>query len=242
MKTSAFVITLERSVERRPHADWIVSQLPLPSEILNAVDGRALPQDLVAEVCQRQIHSPKYPHELSRGEIGCFLSHRNAWQTILDRNLDAALILEDDITFDRDELCSAVKFVELSAEPGDYVQFQVRDVVAFAPEVRDCGHALIQPRPAMLRTTAQFVTREAAQRLLDVTQSFDRPVDTFLQMTWITGVPVKVVTPCVVREISQQLGGSTLGGSRRPWHERLRRELLRPVYRAQIRYRSLKAS
>lgn len=34
--------------------------------------------------------------------IGCFLSHRNAWEQVVDRNLSSALILEDDAEFDPD--------------------------------------------------------------------------------------------------------------------------------------------
>jgi GR25 family glycosyltransferase involved in LPS biosynthesis len=39
---------------------------------------------------------------LTPGGIGCALSHRKVYQKILDDNLDAALILEDDITIDKD--------------------------------------------------------------------------------------------------------------------------------------------
>ncbi|MBC7965224.1 MAG: glycosyl transferase, partial [Fuerstia sp.] len=126
---------------------------------------------------------------------------------------------------------------------GDYIQFQVRDIDSSWPVVvRDEKHSLIQPRPSPLRTTAQIVTWAAAKRLLELTTCIDRPVDAFLQLTWVTGVPIKVVLPRVVTEISQQIGGSTLGGKGRPWHERLRREILRPIYRAQIRFRSRKAA
>jgi GR25 family glycosyltransferase involved in LPS biosynthesis len=243
MKISAFVISLERAVERRPHAGWIESNVPLPCVSLSAVDGTAMTAEAVDGIYKRQIHDPRYPHVLRRGEIGCFLSHRKAWQAIVDQKLDAALILEDDVTFDADCFSEAINFVTENMVAGDYVQFQVRDVDSSWPVVvRDEKHSLIQPRPAPLRTTAQIVTRAAAQRLLELTTSIDRPVDAFLQLTWVTGVPIKVVLPRVVSEISQQIGGSTLGGKGRPWHERLRREILRPIYRAQIRFRARKAA
>jgi len=243
MRTAIFVITLERSIERRAHAEWIVSNGPIASELLVAVDGTALGNDVVAEIHHRHIYTPRYPHSLSRGEIGCFLSHRRAWKAIIDRQLDAALILEDDVTFDPQLLKNALYYLENHTSPGDYIQFQVRDVAVFREDaIHDEHHWLVQPCPVMLRTTAQFVTHDAARRLLDATQHFDRPVDTFLQMTWVTGVTVKVIQPCVVREISNQIGGSTLSRKRRPWYERLRREIMRPIYRAQIRHQSRKAS
>jgi glycosyl transferase family 25 len=243
MKISAFVITLERAVERRPHAKWIETNVPLPCVAISAVDGKAMTPDAVASMYSRQIHEPRYPHALRLGEIGCFLSHRKAWQTMIDQELDAALILEDDVTFEVERLHEAVKFVLENMVDGDYIQLQVRDVASSHPVVvRNEQHSLVQPCPAPLRTTAQIVTRAAAERLLKLTKNIDRPVDAFLQMTWVTGVPVKVVLPRVVSEISQQIGGSTLGGNGRPWHEKLSREILRPIYRTQIRLRARRAA
>ena len=241
MDISGFVITLERAVERRPQRDWILANTPFACEPLSAVDGAAMTESDVAKIYQRQIHSPRYPHALRRGEIGCFLSHRKAWQEIVDRELDAAVILEDDVTFEADKLRQAIDFLQTCMQPNDYIQFQVRELENNYPALVQAGqHSIVQPRPVILRTTAQLVTREAAKRLLDVTQQIDRPVDTFLQMTWVTGVPVKMMLPRVVQEISQNLGGSTLGGRKKPWMEKLTREIVRPIYRAQIWYQSLK--
>jgi glycosyl transferase, family 25 len=243
MNISAFVITLERAVERRPHAKWIETNVPLPCVAISAVDGAAMTEDVVASLYTRQIHEPRYPHALRRGEIGCFLSHRKAWQAIVDQDLEAALILEDDVTFEAERLHEAIEFVLENMVAGDYIQFQVRDIDSpHSVVVRNENHSLIQPRPALLRTTAQIVTRAAAERLLALTRHIDRPVDALLQMTWITGVPVKIVLPRVVSEISQQIGGSTLGGNGRPWHEKLRREILRPIYRTRIRLRARRAA
>ncbi len=242
MKMSAFVITLERAIDRRPQVEWIVSNVPLPCSPLSAVDGKAMSAEEIARIYQRCIHRPWYPHALRPGEIGCFLSHRKAWQTILDQDLDAAVILEDDVAFEPQHLRDSINFLERHVVPGDYIQFQVRDIAVSHPTVATGdGYAIVQPCPVPLRTTAQLVTREAAHRLLDASKCFDRPVDTFLQMTWMTGVPVKVALPRVVREISQQLGGSTLGSFGRPWYEKLRKEILRPLYRAQIQYRARRA-
>ena len=243
MNIPAFLITLERATERRPHASWICLNVPLPCVALSAVDGTLMTPAAIDAVYQRQIFSPRYPHTLRRGEIGCFLSHRKAWQAIVDQNLDAALILEDDVTFDPQQLGDAIRFVAENMVSGDYIQFQVRDIDCLHPViVGDEKHSLIQPCPTPLRTTAQIVTAAAAKRLLELTARIDRPVDAFLQLSWVTGVPMKVVQPCVVREISRQIGGSTLGGNGRPWHERLKREILRPIYRARIRFLARKTA
>ena len=108
-----------------------------------------------------------------------------------------------------------------------------------APVARRGGLALIRPDAPPLRAIAQIVSLAAAKRLLDRTLPFDRPVDTMLQMTWMTGQPVLVASPSPVRDVSLKTGGSTVQRKSMSLAERLRHEAMRPLYRAQVlaRYR-----
>ena len=52
------------------------------------------------------------------GAIGCFLSHRRAWQRLVDTGVDAALICEDDIELTEDlgrliSLASQIKGLDI---------------------------------------------------------------------------------------------------------------------------------
>ncbi len=97
------------------------------------------------------------------------------------------------------------------------------------------GVALIRPGNPPLRAIAQFVSAQAARRLLEATERFDRPVDTFLQMSWVTGVELLALKPSGVRDASAGIGGSTIQAKKKPLSHRLARETLRPLYRAQVR-------
>lgn len=245
-KTKCFVISLPRAAHRIPQVKRIVQSSPLPTEVIAAVDGASLSVEQIESVYQRNRYRPYYPFELRRGEIGCFLSHRKAWLRILHDGLDAALILEDDIELEKPQFNGSLQFAMKHVEQGDYIQFQVRDTGAH-PVCMDSicqdgyRRQLVQPKVVPLRTTAQLVTREAAYRLLDSTRVFDRPVDTFLQMAWETGVRMRIVEPSFVNEVSEQLGSNTIGHSSRGWSwNRLQRELLRPWYRNRIRTQSLR--
>ena len=91
-KVEAFVIHLARATQRRAQVERIVAACPLKTRVLDAVDGRAMSEDERAAVYRADLHEPRYPFRIGPGEIGCFLSHRNAWQTMLDEGLDASLI------------------------------------------------------------------------------------------------------------------------------------------------------
>ncbi len=182
---------------------------------------------------RRDLHRPRYPFKLTVSELACFLSHRKAWKAIVDENLDAGLVLEDDAAVGKDFQAS-LKFALEHLRPGDFVRFPDKKTrEAGVTAIKTESIKLIVPSPVGLRTVAQLVTRDAAVRLLKVTEQFDRPVDVFLQMTWLTSVQVKSVVPSGVTEISERLGGSTLA-SKKSTYEKLQRETLRPLYRAKI--------
>ena len=111
MTSAAFVISLERSQLRFKH-NRPLPRIPLPGEILPAVDGRALTAQQTNTVYVRCLHKPMYPFVLGPGEIGCFLSHRKAWQEISQRKLDAGLVLEDDVSIDDAQLAKSLELLQ----------------------------------------------------------------------------------------------------------------------------------
>jgi len=237
MNYRAFVISLERATERFAHAGTLAAQLPLPTEILPAVDGSAARPDEIEAVYHRGLHRPTYPFELKTGEIGCFLSHRTAWKQIVERNLSAALVLEDDVCIDRDLLNRAVDFASTNCPRGAYVQLPVRPLPSNARRLC-CGDRcrIVCPRVTPLRTSGQWVTRGAAEKLLAITQAFDRPVDSMLQMYWITGVRLLAIAPSGIADMTADLGGSTIGTGkdRRLTFRTVSREANRAWYRRRI--------
>jgi len=244
MNDQAFVISLARAHARAANARAMLEKLPIRGEILSAVDGRELTQTQMDCVYRRELHQPRYPFELKRNEIGCFLSHRNAWKAIVDRNLDAALILEDDVTVDVDRMQTTIDDLRRLERPFGYVQFPVRPIPATAKRIGFSGDVCLrESRVTMLRTSGQWVTRQAAIQLLAATQRFDRPVDTTLQMHWLTGVRCVTLDPSCISDSGNQLGGSTIGESKRKrlTLAKVRREFDRALYRSRISRLSLKA-
>lgn len=234
MNIAGFVISLERATARRPQVERILQLCPIPCRKLTAVDGAALSQSDLDAVYRPQLLRPHYILRLSRGEIGCFLSHRRAWQQIVDEGLAGAFIIEDDMEI-TPSFQATWDFALKVMQPGDYIKFPVRKIGGGSQRIFTDGiFTLVLPTVGPLDTRAQLVTREAAKRLLQATSQFDRPVDTTLQMTWVTGVPISVVLPPVLREISATIGGSTLSSRRKTFRDRLVREVWRPIYRLRI--------
>jgi GR25 family glycosyltransferase involved in LPS biosynthesis len=235
----AFILHLERATSRGPNVRSLSACLPFESEVLAAVDGAHLtPQELDRAYARRRFR-PTYPFPLTRTEVGVFLSHRAAWRRIVDDALDFAFIFEDDAQIDANVFASLLEFLTAERSAWDYVLLPAEPIRNGKAIARRDGLALLRPDAPPLRAIAQVVSIAAAKRLLDSTLPFDRPIDTFMQMTWVTGQPVLVASPSPVRDVSLKTGGSTVQRKSMSFVERLQHEAMRPIYRAQVlaRYR-----
>jgi GR25 family glycosyltransferase involved in LPS biosynthesis len=235
----ALIIHLNRAISRKPNVDALRAHLPIESEVIAAVDGTLLSQQDVAQAYSPSRFRPRYPFRLTPTEIGVFLSHRAAWRRIVDDNLDFAFLFEDDAQIDTARFSQLSDFVVSERAAWDYVLLPAKPIRKGREVARRGDLTLLRPDAPPLRAIAQVVSRAGALRLLDRTLPFDRPVDTFLQMTWVTGQPVLVASPSPVCDVSVQTGGTTVQRKSMGLGERLRHEAMRPIYRAQVavRYR-----
>lgn len=235
MAAHAFVLHLTRARKRRENAHALLAACGLPGEIWAAVDGAALePADLASDV-RTHLFDPPYPFDLGTGEIGCFLSHRQIWAEIVRRGLDHALVLEDDVTLDPDIFPRALALGTRHVATYGYVQLQDRPPKGSARLVDTNGPCkLTLPVLAPLRTSAQLVSRGAAERLLQGSDTFDRPVDTFIQSHWHTGLRPGVIFPAGISTISNSLDGSTIQASSGSRSGKFRREVARLLYRRRV--------
>ena len=236
MELNAYVITLRRSVERAKQTAKLVAHCPVPCTPWDAVDGREMTLEQQAALQPVHPHTPPYPFPLNPGEIGCFLSHRSLWKHMVERAIPRALILEDDVEF-LPNFAEILQFAARHADVTDYIQFPVRELHPRGKiVVSEGGLRLLQPAVIPLRTSAQLVTLGATEKLLQHTETFDRPVDTFLQMKWLHGVQVLTVMPRSVIEVSMSLGGSTIGNKqkRKTTLGVVSREWKRTLYRCRV--------
>ena len=95
MKT--FYINLEKRPERRRYIETQISKVQLDAQRIDAVAPSQIPEDLQERLSA--IHEKK---RLTISELACGLSHRKAWQALLDSGEDMALIIEDDVVFSND--------------------------------------------------------------------------------------------------------------------------------------------
>ena len=227
------IIHLERSLERKPQVKKLKKNLAFRTTVIDAVDGSKSDNNFSKSHIPRLLR-PHYPFSLRSAEIACFQSHRKCWQEILDRGLEAALIIEDDVDIIDGEFTAAVELAMKKIKMGDLIRFPIKPREKPKSRiVKQDNISIYEPTLVGLGTQAQIVTYDAARRLLEKTKRFDRPIDVYLQLRWKHGVRILTLWPNGVREHSSSLGGSLIGRERNN-NDKLRRELLRPLYRAKI--------
>ncbi|KAG7227142.1 hypothetical protein INR49_013940 [Caranx melampygus] len=98
-----FLINLKRRSDRRERMLSSLAVLGIIATLTEAVDGKALNSSQLQAMGIDMLPGYKDPYSdrvLTRGEIGCFLSHYNIWKQVVREGLQQVLVLEDDVRFE----------------------------------------------------------------------------------------------------------------------------------------------
>lgn len=189
----AEVISLPDAAERR---EMVKSQLSLfPSlawEFIDAVDGRKLASDPIEYNRRRAERLMGWM--LNDGEIGCFLSHRRAWQKCLSKN-KIVLVLEDDFLI-KPNLPAAIDFAAENISAWDMLRLQAIHEHGNKMIIRQSGDFdIVQNKQDPFGSTAYLIKPESANILLKHSRRFYEPVDNYLENYEMHGLRMCAVKP-----------------------------------------------
>jgi glycosyl transferase, family 25 len=163
-----YVINLDRSPERLAWFQAQAAAMGLAFERVPAVDGRALPAAELARL--RGLMSGR--NAMSEGEIGCLLSHREAWRRVAEGDDPWAFVAEDDVHLARG---AAALLAEAAWVPPGLALVKAETnfrPVELARETTPLGggHELRGLRSYHMCTGGYFVSRDGAAALLEFSQ------------------------------------------------------------------------
>lgn len=98
-----FMINLERRPDRRLKMEQSFKEIGLTFEYVAAIDGQTLSKEYLEEIGVQYLPGyadPFHNRPMTKGEVGCFLSHFWVWEKQVTDNLNEVLVLEDDIRFE----------------------------------------------------------------------------------------------------------------------------------------------
>lgn len=167
--------------------------------------------------------------DLRAGEIGCYLSHRQAWREFLASTDDLCCVLEDDVELHAD-FCASVEALCRCRESWDLVRLLGFSAQPFKQLQQICGpHYLVDYwRKQPNGTQGYLLTREAAQRLLDHTATIIHPIDNAIDREWEHRLRLRGVEPPILSHV--EAFASTIegrGAGKQRWPAKLKREVNR---------------
>ncbi|MFM2128991.1 MAG: hypothetical protein RL477_537 [Pseudomonadota bacterium] len=209
-----FLINMARDVERRRLMTERLEAIGLPFTVVEAVVGAGLDLDACAHY-----DGPRrrrfFGRDMTPGEVGCLLSHRAIMQRMIDENLPAAVILEDDVIFEPD-FPDVLRALTGGGRRWDIIRFLGSE------KIYRLGRRLIAPlvgRYWLARIPgthggahAYLLSQDAARALLAHTDRAWMPIDTMQGRCWTTGLESLVVHPCPLR--TDPAAGSTIEDKR----------------------------
>lgn len=198
-----FLINMECSSKRLRDVKRQLDALNLRFSRIDATVGAELSDQDIELVYDSKRNKSHHHRDLTKGEIGCYISHRKAWQAIIDQESEFALVLEDDISVNNN-IIDCFKLIDKS-EGWDILKLSDTENVKVANSKRlNSEFELVSYNKVPNRTMAYLITRQAAKKMLSQTRFF-RPVDVDVQCYADFGISVCGLRPNCV-EMSEEFG------------------------------------
>ncbi|WP_237273641.1 glycosyltransferase family 25 protein [Sulfitobacter sp. M22] len=177
MSFEVFYINLDRVPHRREFMSLELQKIKLGKvNRFPAVDAK-VPGSL-SEARFRSGISDRWA--LPKSAIACFESHRAVWQMIVDKGLDAALILEDDVVLSH-ELTAILSKLNASPQKIDVVKMDFTDGNVCLGPVSDINGVQVRTLSKCAPSAgAYFVTKSGVERLLSESEVYGDTVDDFI--------------------------------------------------------------
>jgi len=184
-RQNVFVVSLPRRPTRLRHALQQLNAQKVSATVVDAVDGDAIlcKEDLARHsiaalpgYCGHKNHNI----ELTTGEVGCFMSHFTIWHHMVENQIPAALILEDDFDFQQDFGQRLGEYLEEARGEDWNLMFVGRSPME--ADWRRVSEHVVEPGYT-LWTVGYILRLDAAQALLDAkVETQLAPLDDFFTL------------------------------------------------------------
>lgn len=201
-----FAINLQREPNKRKHIIKECEKYSLSIEIIDAVDGRLLSEEYLKE----NIYN--YPDcKLTKGEIGCSLSHLKIYEKIVNENIPVALILEDDAIF-MDDPSSCLETIEQHVSKNSKNVYLLSGCLGsyFTNETIKMGNYTFYKAYEAFLTHGYVITQNAANNLLKLQKTIKFEADKWYSFELFGCVKTYCLLPLLIDNNDKLKKNSTL--------------------------------
>lgn len=180
-----FVVNLKKDIEKKDHMLKLCKKFSLDCHFIDAVDGKLLSEEEISKNYDNEKAIKYSRREMSRGEIGCLLSHKHIYQKMINENIEQALILEDDIEFCND-IRNVLYSIDLFPKNWEVILLGHHSYAARDTETQasiwwrqhiSTKFNLIRPSEIGKGTYGYLINNRGAKKLLGTLDQYHKPID-----------------------------------------------------------------
>jgi glycosyl transferase family 25 len=224
-----WVINLARDTDRRRWMDAHLRELGIPFVFSHAVDGYAIPESEAAP--HLRSFREGYGRDMTRGELGCALSHLQLFRQIAAGPDPFVCTMEDDIDISPAILPFLDEATLRSLPPFDVLRLysiEGRRTKRAWTIATAHGRSIVVPLRTGFGTQAQVITRAGATKLAD--WPITAPMDGIYHDDPPGGLRIMEIRPSLVRH-TDAFGSNTYAASMKPTKRSLGFQLRAEAYR-----------
>ncbi len=212
----SYLINLEKNRARLDNSKRQFDKENIPFSRIEAVNGWDMSDEEIAAVYDADAARRRYKYPLIKPEIGCYLSHIEAWRRIAESDEDGGFVFEDDFKIIA-PLHPTLEALTISPENwGIAKMFSIKEhprIMHWKPLTR--YNDLTVPFQVPTCLLAYAIRKETAQRLVETSIPFFRPVDEDHKFFWEKNLRISLVHPSPVAVGDQQAETGTIGAERK---------------------------
>lgn len=231
---TAYLINLERSKERLSFVKPRIDKLNLPLQRIEAVDGYKLSSEEFAKNVDLESYHNFLGQSPKVGIIGCSLSHIKAWQEFLNSNYEFAIIFEDDISFNPEEVSTTINELIANRQYWDIANLETHHRgLPVTIKKLDNGSKMVSYLVEVTHAGAYLINRHAAKQLVSKALPIKMPIDHYFTRGWELNLKFVGIEPRIVK---QTFGDSTIETSKRnneEYQTNLKQKIIKRVYKIQ---------
>ena len=210
-----FVINLATSPDRSQACAEQLTRLGLTPTFLEAVDGRTMSDAEIAALVDETGRLKRAPQPLTKGEVGCYLSHLAVLEKIVGEGIDQALVMEDDLLAG-EALPAVLDAIATKVLP----RYEMIKLGISEPQTKPftpilplaAGAELVRHHNVVNSNLAYIITKAGAARFLRYGRPIRYPVDVAMNRSWRHGLDILGVRPWPV--LPNPAFASTIGPDR----------------------------
>lgn len=229
MKT--YAINLLREPNKREHILNECAKYNLNVEIINAVDGKELSEDYLKD------NVYNYPNcKLTKGEIGCALSHIHIYEKMVNDNIPLALILEDDALFMSDPIPLLTEITKYTSKVSNNVYLLSGCLGRyFINKKLYIGNYIFYKADESFLTHGYVITLNAAKKLLKLQSPLKFEADKWYSFELFGCVTTYCLLPLLIDNNDKTKENSTLEQDRDDsLRYKERHEQMRKIYNSNL--------